>query len=134
MAFDSREYEYADLNLMIGGVDFTKFRRIMMREEIEREAVYAKGREPHSIQSGNISYTGEITLLQSEYEALLEKGNGSLFGLAVDMQVDYGNPPDPIKTKRVFGARFNENEEAMDQGDQFMEITLPFVALKKRNQ
>lgn len=134
MSFDSREYEWADLNLVLGGRDITRFRGIKYTEKIEREPLYGKGRHPIAIQSGNASVEGEITLLQSEVQALITAGNGSVLGLSLDATITYGNPPDPQVSNRVLGLRFTELPKEMKQGDKFMEITLPFVALRVVNQ
>lgn len=134
MAFDSRQYEWADLSLILGGNDLTGIRAVKYSEKMEREAVYGKGRYPHSIQSGNSSFEGEVTLLQSEYEALVAAGNGNVLSLSLDAEVNYGNPPDAPITDRIIGLRFTEAAKEMKQGDKFMEITLPFVALNVQNQ
>ncbi len=134
--FDSREYEWADLTLILGGRDITGIRAVKYSEKIEREALYAKGREPYSIQSGNIAYEGEITVLQSEYEALVKAGNGSVLRLALDGQFSYGNPStgDAMTTDMALGIRFTEAGKELKQGDKFQEITLPFICVKIENQ
>ena len=80
---NGREYEWADLTLILGGRDITGFRGLKYGEKIEREALHAKGRYPHSIQSGNVTFEGEITLLRSEYDALVKAGGGSILGLCL---------------------------------------------------
>lgn len=134
--FNSRQYEWADTTLILGGRDVTGVRGIKYSEKMEREAIYAKGRDAHSIQSGNSVVEGEITLLQSEYEALVKSGSGSILSLSVDALVAYGNPlnADAIITDRLLGIRFTESAKELKQGDKFMEITLPFVALRVQNQ
>ena len=134
--FDSRQYEWADLTLILGGRDITGIRAVKYTEKIEREPLYAKGRNPHSIQSGNISYEGEIAMLQSEYEALVKAGKGSVLSLSLDGLFGYGNPSngDAIITNRATGIRFTEAAREMKQGDKFEEITLPFVCLNIKNQ
>lgn len=128
---DTRQYEWSDVTLIIGGRDITGVRGIKYMEKIEREALYAKGRKPYSIQSGNISYEGEITLLQTELDALIEAGEGTITSLSVDCEYNYGNPSngDDLKTDRMEGIRFTESAKEMKQGDKFMEVTLPFVAI-----
>lgn len=81
MAFDSREYEWSDITLILGKRDVTGIRGVKYTEKIEREALFAKGRHAHSIQSGNVSVEGEITVLQSELEALTKAGKGSILNL-----------------------------------------------------
>jgi hypothetical protein len=136
MAFNSREYEWADLTLILGGRDVTGIRGIKYSEKMEREAIYAKGRDAHSIQSGNSAVEGEVTMLQSEYEALVLSGGGSILSLSLDALVAYGNPLnlDMIITDRIVGLRFTETSKELKQGDKFMEISLPFIALRVQNQ
>lgn len=132
MAFDSREYEYADITLLVGGRDTIGLRAIKYKEKIEREPLYGKGRLPHSIQSGNIAYEGEVVMLQSDYLALRESGNGSVLNIAADIVCNYGNPStgDTPITDRNEGVRFGEAEMGMKQGDKFMEVTLPYMFLR----
>lgn len=135
MAFNSRQYEWADLTLLLGGQDITGIRSVKYTEKIEREAIYAKGRYPQSIQSGNIAYEGEIAMLQSDYEALVKAAKGSVLSLSLDGLFAYGNPSagDMLVTDRAMGIRFLEAAKELKQGDKFMEITLPFVCLKIKN-
>lgn len=133
MPFNSREYEWADITVIAGGVDLTKIRAIEYKEKTDREAVYAKGRNPHSIQSGNNSYEGKITLLQSQYETLVDAGGGSVLSLSIDVETSYGNPPDAITTDRAVGIRFTEAGKTAKQGDKFLEIELPFICLNILN-
>lgn len=133
MAFNSRQYEWADITLKLGGVDITGVRGVKYSEKQEKEAVYAKGKNPHSIQSGNISYEGEVTMLQSEYEALVVSGGGSILSLSLDATVSYGNPPNAMKTDRIEGLQFTEAAKELKQGDKFMEVTLPIIALNIQN-
>lgn len=129
--FNSREYEWADLTLILGGSDITEVRAVKYGEKIEREAVYAKGRNPHSIQSGNIAYEGEVTMLKSGYDKLVKAGKGSVLSLALDGLFGFGNPSngDALQTNRAIGMRFTEAMTDIKQGDKFNEVTLPFVCL-----
>ena len=135
MAFNSREYEWGDFTLVLSGRDLTGIRGIKYTEKVEREAIYGKGRNAHSIQTGNSQIEGEITVLQSEYEALVLAGNGSVMGLSLDALASYGNPVngDTIITDKIVGLRFTESSKEMKQGDKFMEMKLPFIALSVKN-
>lgn len=131
MAFDSREYEFADITCLAGGNDIIGFRGVKYVKKIEREALFAKGRKAHSIQSGNESVEGEITVTTSELNKLIDAGKGSILSLNIDLQVSFGNPSngDAIRHNRVVSARFTEEPEEWKQGDKFAEHTLPFLAL-----
>jgi hypothetical protein len=134
--FNSKEYEFADITIFLGNKDVTGIRGIKYTEKIEREPLYAKGRHPHSIQSGNVSYEGEITLTQSELEVLTAAGNGSVLNLVTDAVITYGNASngDTLITDKMIGMQFTESTKGMKQGEKFMETSLPFIALRKLNQ
>lgn len=137
MAFDSREYEWADLEVAINGKDVTGIRSIKYTEKIEAEELYAKGRYPHSIQTGNIAIEGELAVTQSEYEALVLVGKGSVLKLRnLAVTVRYGNPSsgDPMIVDVITGIQITEGGKEMKQGDKSMEIKLPFKATGLNNQ
>lgn len=130
MAFNSRQFEWADVTVIFGGSDLVGIRGIKYDEKAEKEALFAKGRNAHSIQTGNITVEGEITVLQSELESLIESGGGSILGIVADAEVNYGNPPSKLTTDRIEGLQFTESPKELKQGDKNMEISLPFIALK----
>ncbi|GAB1403044.1 hypothetical protein MASR1M74_02220 [Lentimicrobium sp.] len=134
--FDTRQYEYADITLALGGRIITGLRGVKYSSKQEKEAVYGKGNEPMHIQKGNISYEGEVTLLQSELETLRLAGKGSVLGLRLDAVVAYGNPSqgDVLIVDKIRGIEFTEDGKEMKQGDKFMEVTLPFICLRIENQ
>ncbi len=136
MAFDSRQYEFNDLTLEMGGRIVTGFRGVKYSTKQEKELLYGKGNEPLSIQKGNISYEGEVTVLQSELETLRLLGGGSVLGLSLNATVCYGNPAngDMLIIDKIRGLQFTEDGKEMKQGDKNMEITLPFICLRIENQ
>lgn len=133
---NDREYEWADLTLILGGKDVTRFRGLKYSEKIEREVIHAKGRKPIATQSGNLTYEGEIKMLQSEYEALVAAGKGTVLSLSLDALACYGDPllGNAMTTDRIESLRFTEAAKEFNQGDKFQEITLPFIALDIKNQ
>lgn len=135
--FSSRQYEWADVTVVLGGKVLTGIRSVSYKASQEKSAVYGKGNQPIAIQKGNISYEGSIKLLQSELETLANAGGSNgVLGLEVDIVVSYGNPShgDMIKNDIIKGVQFTEEPRELNQGDQFMECELPFVCLRvKRN-
>jgi hypothetical protein len=128
---NGRQYEFTDLTLILGGRDVTGFRGIKYASKQEKEVLYGKGNRGMSIQKGNISHEGEITLAQSELETLKASGGGSILGLSLNAVVCYGNPAngDALITDKLSGIQFTEDTKDFKQGDKFMEITLPFICL-----
>ena len=133
--FNTREYEWADINVVMAGRNVTGFRAVSYTSKQEKEAFYAKGNKPHSIQRGNKSYEGSISLVQSEYEALKQAAGGDILDASIDLVVSYGNPTkgDTIVTDLLQGVEFTDDKTEWKQGDKFQEKELPFIFLDKKN-
>lgn len=132
--FDSREYEWADITIMIGTRIIIGARGVKYSNKQDKELIYGKGNEPYAIQKGNKSHDGELTLAMSELLALQEESpTKSILDLQVNLTVCYGNPSqgDVMKTDKLMGVQFTEEPQEMKQGDKFSEHSLPFIFLRK---
>lgn len=128
---NGREYEWGDIRLNVGGIEIDGFRNISYKPSQEKDFLHAKGRDPRSIQRGNKSYTGSLTFTQSELIAIERATLKSIIDLKVDIVIAF--VPDgsaKIYTVTLKGAEFTDAEQKMAQGDKFMEIELPFLALR----
>ena len=132
---NTREFEWSDISLVVAGRDIKGFRGVKYSEKQEKEALYAKGKKAHCIQSGNIAYEGELTLTQSEYETLRLAMGGSILSGSLSMVVAYGNPSkgDVMVTDALSGCEFTKDSTEWKQGDKFQEKSLPFVFLSKKS-
>lgn len=132
MAFNSRQYEWSDITVLVGGKDITTLQAVEYKRSQEKEAIYGKGDMPVSIQRGNISHEGKVSMLQSEYETLRAAGGGSVLNLQVDIVVSYGDPAKGVamQTDTLMGCEFTEEQKSMSQGDKNQVIELPFVFIK----
>lgn len=133
--FDTREYEWSDITLIVAGRDVKGFRGIKYSEKQEKEVLYAKGNKAHSIQRGNISYEGELTMTQSEYELLrMSMGGSILNGRVLQITVAYGNPSkgDLMITDTLLHVEFTEDSTEWKQGDKFQEKSLPIIFMDKK--
>ena len=132
--FDSREYEWADLTILIGNRIIVGARGVKYANKQDKELIYGKGNEPYAIQKGNKSHDGELTLAMSELLALQNESlTKSVLDLQVNITVCYGNPAqgDVMHTDKLMGVQFTEEPQDMKQGDKFSEHSLPFVFLRK---
>lgn len=132
--FNSREYEFADVTVIVGGKDITGLRGVKYSVKQEKELIYGKGNLPHSIQRGNKSFEGEITVLQSELETLIANSpDQDLMELQFDTVVSYGNPSngDVMITDKLIGCQITGYDKELKQGDKFMEVKLPVIFLRK---
>jgi len=137
---NGREYEWADISLVVGGLPIAGFRAASYKREREKEAMFAKGRKAHSIQSGNEAVTGSLTFTQSQLEALELAAGGNILDAKMDIVVSYGAELNAasianaaISTDIIIGCEFTEYEKGMAQNDKFMEIVMPFLALDIKN-
>lgn len=134
--FSTKEYEWADVSAIVAGRPVTGLRGVEYKPSQEKEPLYAKGNKPHGIQRGNKSYSGTITLLQSELEALETAAGGDALDARFNIIVSYGNPMqgDVIRTDLLVGVEITEVPKGLKQGDKFMEVALPVIMLDvKRN-
>lgn len=132
---NTREFEWSDVSAVVAGRDIKGLRGVKYSEKQEKEALYGKGNKAHCIQSGNITYEGELTLTQSEYETLRLAMGGSILSGSFSMVVAYGNPSkgDVMVTDALSGCEFTEDATEWKQGDKFQEKSLPFVFLSKKS-
>ena len=132
MYTNTKEYEWSDVSVVIAGRPVTGLRGVKYSTKQEKELIYAKGNKPHAIQRGNIDYSGEITLLQSEYEALRTRGD--VTSLQFDLVVSMGNPSrgDVMLTDILIGCEITEDNTEWKQGDKFQEKVLPFIFIDKK--
>jgi hypothetical protein len=133
---NGKQYEFADVSLLLAGRDVTGFRGINYKSAQEKEHMFAKGNKPISIQRGNISHTGTLFMTGTELETLKRLGGGSVLGLNLNAVVSYGNPSlgDDLVTDTIIGIEFTEEEKEYKQGDKFAEFELPFLALDIKYQ
>ena len=132
---NTREYEWSDVTVVLAGRLVTGLRGVKYSAKQEKELLHAKGNKPHSIQRGNKTYDGEITLLQSEYEALKKASGGDILDASIDIVAAYGNPSagDVVTTDMLVGVEFTEDNTEWKQGDKFQEKTLPFIYLDQKS-
>lgn len=123
------------MSVVMAGRMVTGLRGVKYSVKQEKELLHAKGNKPHSIQRGNKTYDGEITLLQSEYEALKQACGGDILDSSLDIVAAYGNPSagDVITTDILVGVEFTEDNTEWKQGDKYQEKTLPFLFIDKKS-
>ena len=134
MTFNSKQYAWANLEVVALGRKITGLRGMEYRTAREKELVYGSGDKPQGIQHGNKSYSGTITLLQSEVEALArfskEQGYDDITDVEFDIVCAYvPKGGGPIVTDVVKFASITEIPKSLRQNDKFMEVALPFIAL-----
>lgn len=138
MAFDSREFEFADIKVSALGVELTGLRGLTYKKSQEKEHVYGAGNQPKSIQRGNKKYEGTLTLLKSDldvmntaartagYEDISDVPGTNINITCVYQKSDTGR----LATDSCINVEFTEWEDGMKSGDKFKEVNLPFIFLR----
>lgn len=143
MAFDSREYEYADCKVMLLGIELTGLRGIKYKKSQEKEVIHGAGNQPKAIQRGQKKYEGTLMLLQSDVDILNKAAAAAGYeditdvpGKFIDLTCLYQKSDDAteLKTDTCQNVEFTELEEGMNSGDKFKEISLPFIFLRLKKR
>jgi hypothetical protein len=133
--FDTKECEWSDVTVAYGGAVIGKLRGIAYGASKNKQHLHAAGDEPISIQSGNRTYKGTLTVLKSAVDSMndaaLAAAGTDLLDLVVDITVTYKKRGQRgLRTRQLVGCEITDFEEAMKQGDTMMEIALPFLFLR----
>jgi len=131
--FDSKQYNWSAVEIVFLGKFVTGIRGVSYKVSHEKEAIYGRGNEPVTIGRGNKTYEGSVSVLQSELEALIEAagaGKDITDIPSFDISIAYV-PKDggTVVTDILKNVEFTEMEKSISQGDKFMEVELPVVAL-----
>lgn len=138
MAFNTKQYTWSDVRVVMLGRELTGIQGVSYKTTRDKEPVYGRGSEPLSIQSGNKSYEGTITLLQSELQALeaaVQAVNPlyDLTDVSFDIIVSYGDGANST-TDILQSVEISEYEKGLEQADKYMAVELSFMAIGiKRN-
>lgn len=126
------EFQWKDIKVTMLGRTFERITDVTYEKEIEKKAIYGRGSKVKGVQQGNEKNTGDLTLGQSEVEAMLLAAKATnpmatILDLSFDIQVQYQQGDDLIKD-RIIGAQFTKLPKGMKQGDTDMNIKLPYIA------
>lgn len=138
MTFDSNNPEYAwrDVQVVIDGKLITRIKGVKFSVKKEKSFLHARGENPHTIQSGNKTYEGEIMLTQSAVETMAaglepDEDLTDLLGHNIVVAFVLKSNPTKIITYILKGVEYTEDNRELGQGDPFMEITLPIMFLSR---
>lgn len=130
---NTKEYGWKDIKIVANGV-VIKATNVSYNPAQEKEYLHASGSEPNSIQAGNRTYEGSLSMLQSSLDAL-KAATGVNHAIDIPgftMIVAYGPTADgrPIQADKLQGVEIDSSEKSMSQNDKNMEVELPIKALK----
>lgn len=131
-SFNSKEYAWIDVTLVMLGKPVTGLRGIEYKMKRQKEALFATGKKARGIQLGKKEFEGTITVLQSELIAMQTaaktKGYDDVTDLEFDAIVSYVPESGVVQTDKIVNLSITEAPYAMKEGDLFQEIALPFIA------
>ena len=133
MSFNSTEYAWKDLTVTAMGRTFERILDVDYDTEEDKKQIYGRGKKVRGIQGGNEKPAGNLSLGQSEVEAMIREAqltnpNAKLTDISFDIQIHYLKGEDLVKD-RITGAEFTKQPKGMKQGDSDMVIKLPFLAM-----
>jgi hypothetical protein len=126
------EYGWIDVQVVIVGKTtpvegITAFEYGSKQEKVN---IYGRGKHPVSRGRGKVESNGKVTLLQSEFEALVLAVTGEKDPLAIPpfaMTVSYAPEGGKITTDKLYACEFTEWKKGMKTGDPNQEIELPMI-------
>ncbi|WP_212006497.1 hypothetical protein [Chitinophaga sp. HK235] len=135
--FDSREFEWADVKVVLFGREISGLRGLTYKKSQEKEVIYGAGNRPLAVQRGNKKYEGTLTILKSEFDQLniaaISAGYSDIVdvpGKAISIIVTYKKEGDAyVQVDKISNVEFTDFEDGMKQGDKFKEVSLPFICL-----
>lgn len=133
MAFNSEEYGFIDLQVVMLARPIAGLRGLRYKEMQEKSNVHGAGAKPIARARGQKNYEGSLRILFSELRALLQsQGNPARDGIVgikpFDIVAVYAPSVNSvISTDRLAYVEFLECEIDWSNGDQFAEIDLPIV-------
>jgi len=143
MAFDSREYEFADIKVSMLGIELSGLRGITYKKSQEKELVYGAGNQPKAVQRGNKKYEGTLLLLKSDADKLNIAAQAAGYeditdvpGRLIDITCLYQKSDDAsqLSVDTCQNVEFTEYEDGQKQSDKFKEISLPFIFLRLKKK
>ncbi len=135
-SFSSKQYSWSSITVAFGGRIIKGCIGIEYTEKIEKEFLYGRGNKPHSIQEGNRSYEGNLSLWQSVLEAMIRDAKDKdILNLSFDLIVSYiPKGGGQMVTDILKDVEFTELKKGMQQGDKNMKVELPIMFLDIQKQ
>ena len=130
-----KESEWNDFQVSLDSVKIAGLRGLSYKETDEDEPLYAAGRLPVGIQTGNTSYEGELKVLKNEIDAMNIAAKAAGYNSIKDVPnlviVAVFKPKGirVLRTDTLLGVKISELPVGWDQGSKFMEISLPYKFL-----
>lgn len=132
---NGNEYAWEDIDIVVEGkaVPLQGVTGIKYTSTKEHTNIHGRGSEPVAMGRGKADYSGELTILQSELEAMQEAlpGNVPLTQRApFNITVTYAPADGQTKTDQLIGCRITEQDKGITNDETHMVATLPLTILR----
>lgn len=132
MGYKTSEFAFTDISIVMAGRIVTGVKEVEYGLTREVSQIFTNGIKAHSKIKKHKEYTGSITLLQSEFEALTDAaktaGGDDVTDISFDLVVTYAKSiTDRIVTDSWIECDITEAKKRYAQGDDGMQITLPMI-------
>lgn len=134
-SFDSKECEWADMEVFFEGVRVAKFTGLKWKKTQEKELMYVSGNEPASVQRGNKGYSSTFTVKKGQLDAMnaavVAAGGEDILDASFTVVVNFkAKGARAAKTHTLVGYEITEFENGMEQGAKSADIALPALFLR----
>lgn len=147
MGFSTKTGQFAwkELTVLIDGRPMIELTDIEIKTVKNIEEIYGAGDSPQFLGEGNKAHSGNLELLQSGYEVLVEeakkRGGDDITDLEVDVIMSLVPKSKDAATiamktvvNRIVGVKFPEDGYKMTQGSTHTKVGIPFKALRIERQ
>jgi hypothetical protein len=126
------EYSWGDVQVIIMGKSIPVNGIIAFEYggKQDKTNIFGRGFKPVARGKGKIEYSGSLTILQSEFEAMVRAIIGEkdpLFIPPSNITVSYAPEGGIVTTDKLFGCEFTEWKKGMKVNDPNMEIVMPMM-------
>ncbi|MCL2245850.1 MAG: hypothetical protein FWC10_01915 [Lentimicrobiaceae bacterium] len=127
-----KQYAWEDYKVLMGGRFVTGVRGFTYGTERDKQPIYGEGSQVQSYGRGNVTHHCEMKCLQSELEAIILSGGGDPTDIPPFTVVHSYTPKRglPIVVDVIKDVEITSFEKSMDQGANYMEVTLQCVCVK----
>lgn len=129
--FNSKEFGWIDIQIVFAGRPAIGITALKYKNKADRAFIYGIGPKPVAYADGIAETEGSITLLQSEFEALVRSapaGKKPNTLAPFDIIVAYIDEENALVKDIIQSVLLTEFEKGGKKGDLNMEIELPFIA------
>lgn len=132
---NSKECEWSDASIFLNGARITKVSGWDYRPVRDKQFLHAAGDEPHSIQRGQKSYTGNLQLFKNAIDeirrAVQAAGGEDLTDATFLVVLNYAQKGQRIlQTDTLFGLEFTEDPRSMNNTTLNGAQTVPIMFTK----